>query len=58
MGTGSDTGRGGGRARGLVLKAIVLFGGVLLLKRLRRSMTRWDHARVVAEALSGEKVES
>ncbi|KAI0491393.1 hypothetical protein KFK09_025653 [Dendrobium nobile] len=55
MGTGSDTGRGGGRARGLVLKALVLFGGVLLLRRLRRSTTRWDHARAVAREISGEK---
>ncbi|XP_008791037.2 chromophore lyase CRL, chloroplastic isoform X4 [Phoenix dactylifera] len=55
MGTDSDSGGGGGRARGWVLKALVLFGGALLLKRLRKSTTRWDHARAVAEALSGEK---
>lgn len=55
MGTGSDTSRGGRRVRGLVLKAIVLFGGVLLFRRLRRSTTRWDHAKAVALALSGEK---
>ncbi|KAG0487444.1 hypothetical protein HPP92_009539 [Vanilla planifolia] len=54
MGTGS-AGRGGIRPRSLVLKALVLVGGVLLLKRLRRSTTRWDHARAVAQALSGEK---
>jgi len=41
--------------RGAVLKALVVVGGVLLLRRLRRSTTRWDHARAVADALSGEK---
>ncbi|PKA47600.1 hypothetical protein AXF42_Ash014796 [Apostasia shenzhenica] len=56
MGINSDSGGSGGRARGLVLKALVLFGGVLLIKRLRRSTTRWDHARVVAQALSDEKL--
>ena len=38
------------------LPALVVVGGVLLLRRLRRSTTRWDHARAVADALSGEKV--
>ena len=58
MGSGEeDTGGGGGGAvRGAVLKALVVVGGVLLLRRLRRSTTRWDHARAVADALSGEKV--
>ncbi|XP_010929667.1 chromophore lyase CRL, chloroplastic isoform X1 [Elaeis guineensis] len=55
MGTDSDSGGGGSRARGWVLKALVLFGGALVLKRLRKATTRWDHARAVAEALSGEK---
>ncbi|CAL4984366.1 unnamed protein product [Urochloa decumbens] len=57
MGSGEeDTGGGGGGAvRGAVLKALVVVGGVLLLRRLRRSTTRWDHARAVADALSGEK---
>ena len=59
MGSGEeDTGAvgGGGAVRGAVLKALVVVGGVLLLRRLRRSTTRWDHARAVADALSGEKV--
>ena len=61
MGSGEDnpggTGGGvGGIVRGAVLKALVVFGGVLLIRRLRRSTTRWDHARAVADALSGEKV--
>ncbi|KAG8094616.1 hypothetical protein GUJ93_ZPchr0012g20114 [Zizania palustris] len=30
-------------------------GSVLLLWRLRRSTTHWDHTRTVADALSGEK---
>ncbi|KQJ88387.1 chromophore lyase CRL, chloroplastic [Brachypodium distachyon] len=60
MGSGEDspggTGAGvGGIVRGAVLKALVVFGGVLLIRRLRRSTTRWDHARAVADALSGEK---
>lgn len=55
MGKDSDSGGAGSPARGWVLKALVLFGGALLLKRLRKSTTRWDHARAVAEALSGEK---
>ncbi|EES08568.1 hypothetical protein BDA96_05G145900 [Sorghum bicolor] len=56
MGSGEeDTGGGGGAVRGAVLKALVVVGGVLLLRRLRRSTTRWDHARAVADALSGEK---
>lgn len=57
MGSGEEDTGGGGRAvRGAVLKALVVVGGVLLLRRLRRSTTRWDHARAVADALSGEKV--
>ncbi|CAA7396377.1 unnamed protein product [Spirodela intermedia] len=56
MGSNSDgSGEGGGRVRGLVLKALVLIGGALLLKRLTKATTRWDHARIVAESLSGEK---
>jgi hypothetical protein len=61
MGSGEDNPGGtsggvGGIVRGAVLKALVVFGGVLLIRRLRRSTTRWDHARAVADALSGEKV--
>ncbi|XP_040384719.1 chromophore lyase CRL, chloroplastic isoform X1 [Oryza brachyantha] len=61
MGSGEDSGAGvggggaGGVVRGAVLKALVVVGGVLLLRRLRRSTTRWDHARAVVDALSGEK---
>lgn len=46
----------GGRAQGLFVKAAVLIGGAVLLKRLTKSKTRWDHARIVADSLSGEKV--
>ncbi|KAK4767604.1 hypothetical protein SAY86_015354 [Trapa natans] len=42
-------------ARGMVIKALVLAGGALLLKRLTKSKTRWDHARFVANSLSAEK---
>ncbi|VAI05292.1 unnamed protein product [Triticum turgidum subsp. durum] len=60
MGSGEDTPGGtgggvGGIVRGALLKALVVFGGVILIRRLRRSTTRWDHARAVANALSGEK---
>ncbi|XAR50404.1 hypothetical protein NMG60_11004720 [Bertholletia excelsa] len=62
MGTGSGSGsdsdssaNGWGRARGLVLKTLVVIGGAVLLKRLTRSTTRWDHARIVAGSLAGEK---
>ncbi|KAL7191596.1 hypothetical protein ACSBR2_023634 [Camellia fascicularis] len=54
MGTGSEA-NGWSRARGLVLKAVVLIGGAVLLKRLTKSTTRWDHSRFVAQSLSGEK---
>ncbi|XP_057970313.1 chromophore lyase CRL, chloroplastic [Malania oleifera] len=56
MGVGSDSSSNGwSRARGLVAKTLVLVGGALLLKRLTKSTTRWDHTRVVARSLSGEK---
>lgn len=55
---GEPSNGGGGRSRlpGVVFKALLVFGGLALLKRLRKSTTRWDHARAVADALSGEKV--
>ncbi|XP_075075089.1 chromophore lyase CRL, chloroplastic isoform X4 [Nicotiana tabacum] len=46
---------GWSRARGAVLKSLVLIGGALLVRRLTKSTTRWDHARIVAQSLSGEK---
>lgn len=46
---------GWARARGLAIKAALLIGGALLLKRLTKSTTRWDHARLVADSLCGEK---
>ncbi|PNX84927.1 chromophore lyase CpcT/CpeT 3-like protein, partial [Trifolium pratense] len=52
MGTDSN---GWNRARGLAVKALLLIGGALLVKRLRKSTTRWDHARLVAQSLTGEK---
>ncbi|EXB79432.1 Chromophore lyase CpcT/CpeT 3 [Morus notabilis] len=49
-------GEGGwNKARGMVVKTLVLIGGALLLKRLTKSTTRWDHARLVSRSLSGEK---
>lgn len=53
----SDSGSNGwSKARGVVLKTLVLIGGALLLKRLTKSTTRWDHTRIVADSLAGEKV--
>lgn len=46
---------GWARSGGITLKALVLLGGALLLKRFTKSTTRWDHARVVAQSLAGEK---
>lgn len=60
-GSGSDpesSSNGWSRARGLVVKTLVLIGGALLLKRLTKSTTRRDHARVVSRSLTGEKVYS
>ncbi|XP_008385755.1 chromophore lyase CRL, chloroplastic-like isoform X1 [Malus domestica] len=54
-GGSSDSAGGWGVARGLVVKTLVLIGGALLLKRLTKSTTRWDHARLVTRSLSGEK---
>lgn len=55
---GSGTGGGGGgrMVRGLVIKAACLIGGAFLLRKLTKSTTRRDHARAVAQSLSGEKV--
>lgn len=46
----------GSRARGVVMKTLLLIGGALLLKRLTKSTTRWDHTRLVAQSLTGQKV--
>ncbi|EPS60457.1 hypothetical protein M569_14346, partial [Genlisea aurea] len=52
----SDSGTSSwGKAGGVVLKAIVLIGGALLVKHFTKSTTRWDHARIVAESLVGDK---
>lgn len=61
MGTesGSDpesSSNGWSRARGIVVKTLVLIGGALLVKRLTKSTTRRDHARFVSRSLTGEKV--
>ncbi|XP_012090564.1 chromophore lyase CRL, chloroplastic isoform X2 [Jatropha curcas] len=56
MGSGSDSeSNGWSRARGLVVKTLVLIGGAILVKRLTKSTTRWDHTRIVTQSLSGEK---
>ena len=52
----SNNNNGGRFVRGLVIKAVCLAGGAFLLKKLTKSTTRWDHARTVAQSLSGEKV--
>lgn len=57
MCVGSDN-KGWGRAGGLVAKALLLIGGAVLVKRFTKSTTRWDHARLVAQSLNGEKVQS
>jgi hypothetical protein len=50
-------GGGGGRmVRGLVIKAVCLIGGAFLLRKMTKTTTRRDHARMVAQSLSGEKV--
>lgn len=55
-GSGNGGGGGGGRmVRGLVVKAACLIGGAFLLRKLTKTTTRWDHARMVVQALSGEK---
>ncbi|KAK3042468.1 hypothetical protein RJ639_000192 [Escallonia herrerae] len=46
---------GWNQARGLVVKTLLLIGGAILVKRLTKSTTRWDHARIVSRSLSGEK---
>ncbi|XP_057472903.1 chromophore lyase CRL, chloroplastic-like isoform X1 [Actinidia eriantha] len=58
MSTGSDSDanpKGWSRARGVVLKTLLLIGGAVLLKRLTKSATRWDHSRIVAFSLTGQK---
>ncbi|XP_015580796.1 chromophore lyase CRL, chloroplastic isoform X2 [Ricinus communis] len=56
MVTGSESeSNGWSRARGIVIKTLVLIGGAVLVKRLTKSTTRWDHARFVSQSLSGEK---
>ena len=52
----NNNNNGGRFVRGLVIKAVCLAGGAFLLKKLTKSTTRWDHARTVAQSLSGEKV--
>ncbi|KAF5932674.1 hypothetical protein HYC85_028845 [Camellia sinensis] len=55
-GSGSESNSDGwGRARGLVLKTLVLIGGAILLRRLTKSTTGWDHTRIVARSLTGDK---
>lgn len=54
-GGSSDSSGGWSVARGLVVKTLVLIGGALVLKRLTKSTTRWDHARLVSRSISGEK---
>lgn len=55
-GDGGHHSNGGRVVRSLVLKAVCLLGGAFLIRRLTKTTTRWDHTRIVAQALSGEKV--
>ncbi|XP_054780896.1 chromophore lyase CRL, chloroplastic-like isoform X2 [Prosopis cineraria] len=57
MGKESDSNDSNGwnRSRGLAMKTLILLGGALLVKRLSKSTTRWDHARIVSQCLAGEK---
>lgn len=55
-GSGAGGGGGGRMVRGLVIKAACVIGGAFLLRKLTKTTTRWDHARTVAQSLSGEKV--
>lgn len=57
-GSGSESNDNGwaGAGPGVVLKTLAVIGGAILLKRLTKSTTRWDHTRLVARSLSGEKV--
>lgn len=52
----SNDSNGWNRAQGLVVKSLILLGGALMVKRLSKSTTRWDHARIVSQSLEGEKV--
>ncbi|XP_022771218.1 uncharacterized protein LOC111314288 [Durio zibethinus] len=57
MGRGSESELNGwSRARGLVVKTLVLIGGAILIKRFTKSTTRWYHARIVVRSLSGEEL--
>lgn len=53
-GEGTENG-GWSRARGLVMKTLVVIGGAILIRRLTKSSTRRDHTRLVSDSLSGEK---
>eukprot|EP00249_Psilotum_nudum_P006217 c19552_g1_i1 orf=2-400(-) len=54
-GGSGNSSNGGHVVRSIAVKALCLLGGALLLRRLTKATTRWDHARNVAQALSGEK---
>ena len=59
MGEGDEESNGGwSKARGLVIKTLLVVGGALFIRRLTKSITRRDHARFVSHSLSGEKVYS
>lgn len=52
---GTNNNNNGRAVRGFVVKALCVVGGALLLRKLTKSTTRWDHTKTVAQALSGEK---
>lgn len=57
MGVGGGVAEDGGwnRAKGFVVKTLIVIGGALLLRRLTKSKTRRDHAHLVSSSLSGQK---
>ncbi|CAO2826927.1 unnamed protein product [Amaranthus hypochondriacus] len=56
MGEGDAESNGGwSKARGLVIKTLLVVGGALFIRRITKSTPRVDHARFVSQSLSGEK---
>ncbi|KAH9613359.1 hypothetical protein KSS87_004752 [Heliosperma pusillum] len=49
------SGEGWNTAKGFFIKTLVVIGGALFIRRLTKSTTRRDHARLVTNSLSGQK---
>eukprot|EP00245_Coleochaete_scutata_P007141 TRINITY_DN22242_c0_g1_i1.p1 TRINITY_DN22242_c0_g1~~TRINITY_DN22242_c0_g1_i1.p1 ORF type:complete len:294 (-),score=30.46 TRINITY_DN22242_c0_g1_i1:634-1515(-) len=53
---GAPSGTNGRRmVRSLLVKAMWVLGGAYALRKLTKRTSRWDHARIVGQSLSGEK---